>query len=73
MKWHKKLIWYIGKKSKFIRLLYYKLTKGAWLWGIIGWIKDNPVPSEEVNNYLSSEATDWLDKHLDEIFKVRKD
>jgi len=62
---HKKLIWKIGKRFKIIRHLYYKLTKGSWLWGIIGYIKDYPVKESD----LPTESNEWLDKQLDDIFK----
>lgn len=55
-----KIIWYTGKFSKTIRVYYHKKTKGRWLWGIIGYIKDHPV-----------EPTDKIcdDKELEEIIE----
>ena len=76
MKFYQKIIWKIGRRSKLIRSLYHKITGNHWLWGIRDYIRDNiitdPEPCKKEDLYLPSE---WLNKHLDEIFKVdnRKD
>ena len=61
-----KLLYYIGKIHPKVRTLIHKLT-GKWYWGIIGWIKDNPTPPEELEQEKNT-GEDWLDNQLNEIF-----
>ena len=43
-----RLIYLLGRKSKLFRLIYYKLSKGHWLWGIAGYLRDYPVAPEQI-------------------------
>jgi hypothetical protein len=66
------LIWHVGKYSRIIRYLYWKISKHHWLWGIRGWLKDNyiadpkPCTADDIK-----EASEWLDKHAHEIFSAK--
>ena len=40
MTYWKLVIHKIGKRSRLVRRLYYKLTNGMWLWGIVGYVRD---------------------------------
>jgi hypothetical protein len=67
-----KIIWFIGKHFPRFKLWYHKKT-GKWHWGIISFIQLNANTIEDKNNpYLNDEASIWLDKHLDEIFKLKR-
>ena len=67
----KKLIRFIGRRSKLVRHLYYKYSDGEWLWGIIGFIRDSPVNlnPEPITEKGIKEACDWLEKHGKDLFK----
>lgn len=58
----KNLIYIIGKGSRFIRILYWKLT-GRWFWGIVGFVKDKPeckcktttvIDDDELNRFIEA-------------------
>ncbi len=36
----KYLIRKLGVRFRVVRRLYFRLTKGSWLWGIVGWTRD---------------------------------
>ena len=61
-----KILYHIGRYSKLFRAIYHKLTRGRWLWGIQGYILDNPVKSENIETFK------WIDDNLEQIFKVKK-
>jgi len=67
-----KLIWFIGKRSKLVRRLFYKYSEGIWLWGVINFVRDNPggVEPTPVTEEGFTEACDWIKKHVEEIFKL---
>lgn len=62
MKW---IIWRLGRKFKWIRTNYKKITKGKWLWGIMGAIEDYGC-----SDYENSDTNTEFDKHLQEMFDI---
>lgn len=70
---YENIIYYLGKRFKFVRSWYYHKYNYSWLWGIYGFlnnyqIKDpNPCNIDDLNK-----PTEWLDKHMEDIFKKDK-
>lgn len=61
-----RIIYYIGKRSRSVRLMYYKCTH-VWLWGIIGYIRDKPnyTPTHTV-----SISEDEFNKIIEKVFEI---
>ena len=64
-----KILYHIGRYSKLFRIIYYKLTKGKWLWGIYGYMMDYQPSIKSIN---LKDANKWIDSFVDQIFKVEK-
>ena len=47
MKLIQRVIYRIGRYSRLVRTIYFKGT-GHWLWGIVGYIRDNPVKESDI-------------------------
>ena len=56
-------IHHIGKHSKHVRYYYYKLSRGRWLWGIFGYIRDNPEHLASDNTTISeADFNEYMNK-----------
>ena len=70
---HSKIIYLLGTKFRIIRYLYWRLSKHRYLWGIRNFLRDNYIanPKSYILKDLKT-SEDWLDKHLEEIFKSKQ-
>lgn len=69
MCWRLKILHKIGKHSKLFRRAYYKLSKGKYLWGIIGFIRDYGQRSKYKEPYTYNDAgAEWLEELIERIF-----
>jgi hypothetical protein len=70
MRW---LIWQLGRRFVFVRKLYYKLTKGKWLWGVYYaldmWRAETPDKWLDDNVGYADYGT--FKKNLEEIFNYK--
>ena len=69
-----KLIYQLGKKSRVIRVLYWKLSGHKYLWGICRAIADIPLSkTDSKEKLLLPEGSDWIDRNIDKIFPKAKE
>ena len=57
----------IGRRSKKVRSLYYRYSHGKWLWGIIGFIVDNP---HNIKDNIADLPETEFDRIIEKIFKI---
>lgn len=57
------MIYWIGKKWKWFRVTYYKIT-GKWSWGIIPFIQEVKPSQNEDEQPTDNEMTEFLDLYL---------
>jgi len=63
----KKIIYTLGWKYTWIRILWYRLTN-KWLWGIIGRLKTSEC--FPVDDTFEVKVYDQYQKYIEEIFKL---
>jgi hypothetical protein len=63
-----KLIYCLGKRSKYVRKIYYTLTN-KWLWGIVGFVIDYAtIEKKDIPAYTQDE----FDNTIEQIFNYKK-
>ena len=67
MTWYQWIIYKVGRYFRFVRSLYHKKTNGRWLWGMIGYIKDNPM-NIDADTMTQLPESDFI-QFIERIFK----
>ena len=71
------LIYIVGREIRTVRMLYYKLSKGRYLWGMQLALYDRwscriPKAKFAKNTQWVKSGHDWLDETLDTLLKPSK-
>ena len=64
------LIWRLGKRSKWVRMTYYHLRKGKWLWGFMRAIQDDAICRYYTPPMVNADYPEF-EKHIEQIFKYK--
>ena len=67
------LIRFIGRYSLTVRWLYWRLSNHEYLWELFMFLRDTTLYHDKFKvsppGERSTEAEDWIDKHIDEILR----